>query len=185
MRKILIISFLCFTKAISLFAQPYTFDKNNEGWQIIGDTQTSAANWISTGGNPGGYIQGIDQSVGGVWYFSAPPTFLGNKCTAYAKEMSFDLKTDNPAGTYDQDDIYLQGNGIVIVYDFNYLPKTTWTHFVAKLDENAGWRINTKNGAKATKAQIISVLSNLTVFKIRGEFAKNQDDIGGLDNEDV
>jgi Laminin B (Domain IV) len=76
----------------------------------------------------------------------------------------------------------LRGNGIVIVFDFPNNPKLTWTTYEVRLDETANWRINTVNGVKATKSQIISALANVDIFKIRGEFAKGDNDIGGLDN---
>jgi gliding motility-associated-like protein len=164
------------------FAQISTFDKDNEGWLGLGDSKDELAVWKATGGNPNGHIFVDDQSIGGVWYFKAPDKFLGNKCSAYGQLLSFDLKTDNTADGYDQDDVFLQSNGLTIVFDFPNNPKLTWTRYQVRLDETANWRVNTINGAKATKAQIISVLSNLTLFKIRGEFAKGQDDLGSLDN---
>jgi hypothetical protein len=99
-----------------LRAQNSTFDNDNEGWIGLGDTNDSPADWISKGGNPGGYAQVVDQSVGGVWYFQAPKKFLGNKCPAYGQKLSFDLKTDNTSGGYDQEDVYFRNSkGLVII----------------------------------------------------------------------
>jgi gliding motility-associated-like protein len=177
-----IIAFFVLANSTKITAQISTFDKDNEGWLGLGDTKDELAIWKATGGNPNGHIFVDDQSVGGVWYFKAPDKFLGNKCSAYGQLLSFDLKTDNLAGGYDQDDVLLQSNGLTIVFDFPNNPKLTWTHYEVRLDETANWRVNTINGVKATKSQIISVLSNLTLFRIRGEFAKGQGDLGSLDN---
>ncbi len=166
----------------TLQAQTSTFDNDNEGWFGLGDSNDAPCDWVPINGNPDGYAQVVDQSIGGVWYFQAPKKFLGNKCPAYGQKLQFDLKTSTLTGGYDQDDVYLRGNGIVIVFNFPNNPGFTWTHYEVKLDETANWRINTINGVKATKSQIVSVLANVDLFKIRGEFAKGTDDIGGLDN---
>lgn len=166
----------------SNYAQISTFDNDNEGWVGSGDVSNIVSKWFATGGNPGGWAQVDDLSTGGVWYWQAPKKFLGNKCPAYGQLLSFDLKTSTTVGGYDQDDVFLQGNGTTIVFNFPNNPGLDWTHYEVKIDESANWRINTITGAKATKAQILKVLSDLTIFKIRGEFARGTDDLGGLDN---
>lgn len=165
-----------------LNAQNSTFDTDNEGWIILGDTQNTPSIWQATGGNPGGWAKGEDQSVGGVWYYQAPQKFLGSKCDAFGKTLSFDLKTSTLVGGYDRDDVMFQGAGLTIVFDFPNNAGLNWTRYEVKLDETANWRLNTVNGPKASKAQIIQVLSDITLFKIRGEFAQGTDDEGGLDN---
>jgi gliding motility-associated-like protein len=167
---------------LSLKAQNSTFDNSTEGWIILGDTQNIPPIWQSTGGNPGGWAKGVDQSVGGVWYYQAPQKFLGEKCDAYGKTLSFDIKTNTLAGGYSREDVMFQGGGLTIVFDFPNNPTLNWTRYQVKLDETANWRLNTVNGPKATKAQILQVLSDITLFKIRGEFAQGADDEGGLDN---
>lgn len=177
---ILLLAFL--QSCIFLNAQNSTFDTDDEGWIILGDTQNTPSIWQSTGGNPGGWIKGVDQSVGGTWYYQAPKKFLGPKCDAFGKTLSFDLKTSTLVGGYNRDDVMFQGNGLTIVFDFPNNAGLNWTHYEVKLDETANWRLNTINGVKASKAQIIEVLSDITLFKIRGEFAQGIDDEGGLDN---
>lgn len=67
-----------------------TFDTNSEGWSVADwnnpdlttIVQTFSVGWISSGGNPGGYINASD--LGGNWFwFSAPAKFLGNKSAAF------------------------------------------------------------------------------------------------------
>lgn len=47
-----------------------TFDEGPENWTVTGDAQGSAItpDYISEGGNPGGYMQADDDVTGDVWY---------------------------------------------------------------------------------------------------------------------
>ena len=64
-----------------------TFDTGIDGWGLSGDSTTTAPTFIATGGNPGGYIHGIDQVDGGTWYFVAPSKFLGDDTAAYGQDL--------------------------------------------------------------------------------------------------
>jgi hypothetical protein len=75
MKKILTLLAICFIINV-LQAQNSTFDNDNEGWLGIGDSQTTPCDWVPINGNPDGYAQVVDQSIGGVWYFQSPKKFL-------------------------------------------------------------------------------------------------------------
>ena len=64
-------------------------------------------------------------------------------------------------------------------YRFEYAPGTAWTDFSVPLSASANWRWNWN--ARATEAQIRSVLSRPFRLDIRGEY-RTGDDIGGLDH---
>ncbi len=46
-----------------------TFDVDAEGWTVTGDAVSPIPNYISSGGNPGGYISATDNESGGIWYW--------------------------------------------------------------------------------------------------------------------
>jgi gliding motility-associated-like protein len=158
-----------------LSAQTITsnFNTNTEGWQTF-DTPlgtVTGATYRATGGNPSGHISAKDATPLSTMYFVAPAKFLGNKSWAYGNSLSFDLKIET--GTfYSEDDVIMEGNGIVLAYDFNN-PNTSWTTFTCPLNENAGWRVGNRNGTAATKAQLQNVLCNITKIWIRAEFFSN------------
>src|SRR5437868_560716 len=83
----------------SALAVSSSFTADNENWRVVAypsTTYTSAptdfglATWLSTGGNPGGYIRSFDPS-GGDTYFTAPAKFLGNQSAAYGTALEYDL----------------------------------------------------------------------------------------------
>lgn len=57
------------------------FATNTEGWTITGDAQGefSDPSYAIEGGATDGYIFADDDVLGGVWYFTAPDTYNGNK----------------------------------------------------------------------------------------------------------
>jgi gliding motility-associated-like protein len=173
----------------SLSAQNITsnFDSRNEGWQTR-DYPSGVApsqSYRTTGGNPTGHISAKDgfPLPGSTVYFVAPAKFLGNKSWAYNNTLSFDLKIETGSFFY-EDDVILEGNGITLAYDMPNNPTTSWTTFSCTLNETSGWKVGTRLGAVATKAQIQSVLCDLTKLWIRGEFFSNflVSDEGFLDN---
>lgn len=165
-------------------AQTSTFNSGNEGWKAFGDATSPDAVWVSTGGNPGGYIQVTDQSTGGTWHFVAPAKFLGNKCDAYDAFLRYDQITND---TTDEDlygnrpDVVLFGAGLVLVFENDENPNLEWTHYDVHLRENAGWRLNSITGPVPTEAQFRTVLADLDELRIRGEY-RPLEDVGGLDN---
>lgn len=167
----------------SLHAQISTFDTDNEGWTCDGDPESNSAYWFVFGGNPGGYIKMVDASTGGTWYFVAPPKFRGPKCDAYGKFIRYDQWASNTSNPNTRPDVVLSGNGLTLVFDHPVQPGTGWTHYDLFLREDAGWRLNDPaTGPVPTQAQFKSVLSNITSFRIRGEYHHFAVDEGALDN---
>jgi gliding motility-associated-like protein len=169
-----------------LSAQTITSDFNtsNEGWQAIDSPLGGFAGstYRATGGNPNGHISAKDVLPLSTMYFVAPAKFLGNKSWAYNNSLSFDLKVET--GTFfSVDDVILEGNGVILVFDIAN-PTTSWTTYTCPLNENSGWRVGTRNGVAATKAQLQNVLCNITRLWIRAEYFNNflAFDEGFLDN---
>ncbi len=159
------------------------FNQDDEGWQILGDAQEGVAtpNYHDQEGNPGGYISANDDAAGGVWYWSAPEKFLGNKSKAYGKEFSFSLKQSSLDSQFDDEDIILVSEDMRIVFNTEQNPALEWTDYSVTLSEEAGWQINDLTGSAVNEEDIIKVLKNLTAIYIRGEFVVGED-TGGLDN---
>jgi len=154
-----------------------TFSSSSDGWKIAGDAQEVDPEFDSQGG----FIWARDNTTGGVWYFVAPSKYHGNMENAYGGTIKFSLKVDATDAPFDEADVILEGNNLKIVYDTPYNPGTSWTDYNVLISSTVGWTMNTITGTAATESQIKTVLSNLTTFKIRGEF-KNGPDTGSLDN---
>jgi gliding motility-associated-like protein len=167
-----------------LCAQTSTFDDDNEGWAAEGDPVSNIAEWMPSGGMPGGHIRVTDASVGGTWFFVAPAKFLGNKCDAYNTVFSYDQYTNDTSNQQQypsRPDIEIFGNTATLVFNNPINPGTNWTSYAVLLRETAGWRLNSLNGPIPTEAQFRAVLADITKIRIRGEY-RPQEDLGGLDN---
>ncbi|AKD56051.1 laminin B domain-containing protein [Spirosoma radiotolerans] len=150
------------------------FDNDNQGWQI---SSGAISSYSATGGNPGGYIIGTDNALG-FWYFIASKEFVSETRKSYERNLGFDLEQSATDSQANADDVILTDGSTILTFDTAYNPKTTWTHYSIKLDEFSGWK---KGKVKATKADMQTVLQNLTELRIRGEFRAGPDR-GGLDN---
>ncbi len=160
-----------------------TFDVDDEGWLIWGDAQegTATPTYMSLGGNPGGFVQAVDNATGGVWFWRAPAKFHGDFSSAYGRRLSYELRQSSVEGQFDKVDVRVIGSsGKSIILQGLPHPGTTWTAYAVKLDVSAGWELS-EYGPSATAADIQEVLGNITALFIRGEFAVG-DDTGGLDN---
>jgi len=155
------------------------FEINAEDWSLDGDGEGPFHN--ATGGNPGGYIFGIDQGQSVSWYFLAPNKFLGNISDAYGQSLIFDLRQsslDNQNNN--SDDISLTNDTLTLHFNLVHNPQTFWTRYSIPLKEGRLW-INASTGNPATQSEMQMVLSNLTELRIRGEY-RTGPDTGDLDN---
>ncbi len=181
-KQLLILFFLfCGNSANS---QTSNFNTDSEGWAIVGDGGGLVQPVYNTaGGNPGGFISSKDEGTGATWYFSAPNKFLGNKSWFYGQNLRFDLKQNRTDQQFNDDDIIIEGNGILMFFKTSENPRLTWTPYTVKLDETANWRIPTILGLsrRATQAEIKTILCNVVRLWIRGEFVDGADE-GSLDN---
>lgn len=159
------------------------FSVDDEGWLLSGDATSAVPTYVSPGGNPGGFIRGVDITVGGVWFWEAPAKFLGNVSAAYGFSLTFDSRMRGSGPLFDDSDIILVGGGLSLhLAAISPVPQdVSWTSYSALLSETAGWRVNSLGGLAATQTQMQTVLSNLTRLRIRGEFITGPDN-GDLDN---
>ncbi len=162
------------------------FKNNAEGWTIAGDAQDgyTEASYSPDEGVIEGFIFATDDITGGVWYFSAPDSYLGNKEDYYGATLKYSLVQNSAmSDQFEYEDIVFKNGDQQIYYEVSSYPTENWTPYSVKIDENSGWRYGTSEGenSTATKTQIDMVLSNITAFWIRGEFESGPDE-GGLDN---
>jgi len=159
----------------------HDFAESAQGWRISGDSGTTDPIFNSSGGNPGGYITGIDEALGETWYFHAPGTVVQQLSAAENGTISFSLKQSADVdGGFLDDDVSIVGTAGRIGYRFGFgsAPGTSWKDFSVRLSEREMWRWN--GGAPATQAQIHSVLAAPLSLEIRGEFLTGPDE-GSLD----
>jgi hypothetical protein len=180
---VIVICILLFYRSCSRNNIASYFSTDDEGWTVTGDAQGVSAKPVyqDSEGNPGGYISARDDVAGGVWYWSAPDKFLGNRSSSYGEKFTFELKQSSLENQFDADDLILVGKEMQLVFNTLQNPELTWTRYTVILDEEAGWRYNDADGAMVNKDDLIKVLSNLVTLKIRGEYVTGED-TGGLDN---
>jgi hypothetical protein len=171
------------------------FDKDAEGWTIVGDAQgeTVKPDYNGTGGNPDGLITAKDDVTGGTFYFVAPSKYLGDQSKAYAKKLTFDLKTTSVSSPFAAYGVMLSGGGVTLIalLPSDPEPVGTWKSYPFVLDPSGGWKVVdgidiTADGAfadvpAADASDLKTVLGALTTLRIRGEFNTGPDE-GSLDN---
>lgn len=167
--------------------QASQFTSDAEGWTITGDAQGgyTEASYSPDGGVVDGYIYADDDVQGGVWYFTAPASYHGNKTEYYGATLKFSLFQESSMNNqFESNDIIFKNGNDQIVYQHtpeNY-PGEEWTHYSIKINSSSGWlKGSYKDGVTATEAEIKAVLANVTEFSIRGEFESGPD-TGGMDN---
>ena len=158
------------------------FSTGTDGWLLSGDTTTALPTHVPLGGNPGGYINGTDLTVGGVWYWDAPVKFLGNVSAAYGQPLTFDLRMRGSGPIFADSDVILAGAGLSLHFDTSPVPQNLlWTSYSVLLSESSGWKVGSLAGPTPTPAEFQSVLFDLDRLRIRGEFITGSDN-GDLDN---
>jgi alkaline phosphatase D len=149
-----------------------TFDTSAEGWSALDQTgHDYTASWQSTGGNPGGFLQGTETNpAGGTGYFIAPSKFLGNLNAYAGGTLTYDLKVIQGSAYFNDVDVIISSGASSVSWTSNINPVGDgWVTFQAQLNQaNFG-------------SNLVSILPNVTEFQIRGEFI-NGAEVEGLDN---
>lgn len=162
-----------------------SFENSSDGWKIVGDAQGGYVDPVfrPNGGVTGGYIYAKDDVTGGVWYFSAPRKYLGNRPSYYGATLNYSLfqQISGGASPFEDKDIVIKSGKRMIYYqmDAAEYPRNSWTHYAVRITANSGWKNTDGNPASAWEMK--SVLSNITALLIRGEYQQGADE-GGLDN---
>ena len=147
-----------------------TFEGDNEGWSLSNNGPLIAPTLAREGGNPAGNLCGRDEIDGDIWYFVAPPKYLGNMSGAMGKRLTFDLRQGNMFNQIRGRDVVLNGGGLAVTWEFRSPPRLDWTPFSVRFDGTSGWLIDEPNGAAATEDDLRTVLSDVRSLRVRGEF---------------
>jgi hypothetical protein len=163
-----------------------TFDSNDEGWWVGGGTYIHR----STGGNPGGYLEGTDNDGSNVWNFSTrgnftPEWYLKDFEAAYGGFVMFDLiQLGGDGNAFEAVDVnfwsYQTGS---LTYSGIGTPGSQWTHYEVPLVATAGW-VKEGTAIAPTEAEMRHILSTFAGLTIRGDHLQTLHvwDTTGLDN---
>jgi hypothetical protein len=166
-----------------------TFEEGDGGWEISGDAQgeSTVPTYEEGTGTPAPSISAVDDVQGGVWYFTAPGKFLADKSAFYGGTLEYDLLQEY-SGSPDQfgsNDIVLSGGGMTLTYDHGDASSHPgggdpgiWTSYTVTLAETDAWKKG--DGSNPSGSEILTVLSDLTELRIRGEY-RTGSDTGYLD----
>lgn len=165
-----------------------TFKDDAAGWVITGDAQGGyvAASYSPDGGVADGYIYAKDDVLGGVWYFTAPSSYHGDKSKYYNATLKFSLfQISSMQNQFVSTDIIFENGSKKISHQLPANPGKDWTNYSFKISTGGGWvNGDYKSTTPASEADIKAVLSNVTGFHIRGEFETGPDQ-GGIDNIEI
>ena len=157
----------------------HDFTGSAQGWRISADTGAVDPILSASGGHPGGCITGVDEALGETWYFHAPATVLQQLPGAVNGTIGFSFRQSGTAMSLIDDDVVIMGPAGRLSYRFPTPPGTDWRDYSVRLSASEGWTWNWN--ARATQAQLESVLAAPTRLEIRGEYVTG-DDEGSLDN---
>ena len=161
------------------------FDVDAESWTGYQQVETT---YVASGGNPGGYLRGVD--VGNSWgYLRAPEPFLSE--LAYGGRLAFDLRafTDDPLSWPIEFDVRvgIVGDGLVLLNEAT-IPDGEWRTYEFRLDVSDAWRIHgslNQNYSLANPAptgeQLAGVLANATLLVIAADFTDGTTLVGVVD----
>ena len=152
-----------------------TFETSNNGWleqsYILGAHvpsggyyYNSPATFGASGGNPGGHLR---RSSVGYEYFDAAADFLGRQSRFLNANLEFDLVVAGSETQFDSDDVVLIGGGFELVAMLPKAPSTVWTKYSIPFSTAGDWRVGSRSGPLASRAQIAQTLEFVTALWIR------------------
>ncbi|WP_176730471.1 laminin B domain-containing protein [Devosia insulae] len=150
-----------------------TFGSGPEGWSLAGDAGPEAE-FVA------GSIAGTDLENSSVWYFQAPPNYLGDHSGLFGSRLSYRLRVTEVTKFFKSADVVIEAkNGSSITVETGTAPGMDWTDYSFALDTTGGWVLD---GRPATSAEICRVLGSISSVKIRGEFHTGPDTgwLGGV-----
>jgi len=155
-----------------------TFDNSDEGWTIAGNgAGGTTPNYYSTGGNPGGFIEGVDATGNASWFFVSPNSWDGNWTNYIGGSLQFNFKSFEITGTETVNNVRIYSGSNFVAWDFPVTPPLgEWTRIEVDLTSSNFDRIS---GTPGTTFE--SIMANVTALYILGDYGGGLDR-GGLDN---
>jgi len=96
------------------------FEADTEGWSVARNTAQPV--FEPTGGNPGGHLSVIDDTIGIVLRWVAPAKFLGSQSAAYNGRLSYDLRLPGSAPVASPTQaVRLRGGGLSLLLNGRYI----------------------------------------------------------------
>ena len=143
------------------------FASGTDGWLALNGARDFA--WVAAGG----YIEASDISAQSLWFFSAPASYRGDLGAAYGGVLSYALTTSSARGALQTpyaDVQILGGNGVLLSYDGDFHPGTSWTSFEVPLVANGLWKLGAIDGPAASAVDMLAVLADVRALRIRGDY---------------
>lgn len=175
MKKFLLAAVACAALAVPAQAQTITsgFDTGLDGWTGAG----GAVTWVSSGGNPGGYLRQADNLNTWMTVF-APSAFLGNLSAYLGGSLSFDARNLGSAPDLNQAPLFgtvtITGTGGSASRTLGGLGQppagNLWNGYSAALTAGL-WTGN-----------LTAALNNVTEISVVLEFNNDIVEVAGFDN---
>jgi hypothetical protein len=152
-----------------------TFDNSTEGW--TGDDPTNhdwgSVTWISSGGNPGGFIKGSETNpIGGTGYFIAPASWTGNLSSYIGGTLEYDILIISGTSYFGDDDVRIYSGSNYLSCQLSNSYWSGWKTFSVRL---------VPANFVAQGSNFKDIMSNVTAIWIRGEYIEGAES-EGLDN---
>lgn len=173
-----------------------SFNSDAEGWETFETTVPVPAAHSATGGNPGGFVAGVDSPDSNRWWFIGPSSFAGDRLANYGGLITFDLI--HPAGAEQGGQIILvgmNGDGLYGLLTSAGVtvsgppPADTWTQYIVDVSQTTSWAYVKQNGeiepgsSPPTREQFYNILSQLSSVQILGDLSTDSTgEQTGLDN---
>jgi hypothetical protein len=160
------------------------FDGGTEGWTgINNDGSPMPIEFV-----PEGHFARIQEYRGNglVFFFAAPPAFLGQKATLYGGMLKFWLKQlHNPGNERADGLVLLRGADRELAFNALNAPQAAvWSHYEVRLIPQQGW-VNRRTGNPATQEDFLQVLRDVKSLWICGEFSTDSREMTDLDNVEL
>lgn len=135
-----------------------------------GSDSGTTLTWVSSGGNPGGFLRVNEPAQGNVDRIAAPAEFLGNKSAFVGGTFSMDRLTNTLSSPLtSNDDIRLVSDGVILRYDLPSPGLGEWVTATVDLSAAAGW-VRVSDSQPPTPEQFLAVMSNLTGIYLLADF---------------
>ena len=130
----------------SAITRSSTFDSSNQGWIVndFGTGTVSSATWQSTGGNPGGFIEGQLDPLNYGLFQSNVAGWAGNALNDYGGTLAADVADSNDPAS-DVSIGFFSGNSSVLACEDMGLAGVGWETHAATLDTSHLIDCNTSN----------------------------------------
>jgi hypothetical protein len=148
-----------------------TFDTSTEGWRLTGEVTGDWAFPAHATEGTDGHLRAAGDGLQGTWFWTAPPTYLGEKSDYYGGRLTVDLQRRPADGVSRGADVTLSGDEINCYCDFGAgtpVENSDWVTHELALSPEADWRVGYHEGEAASRADLEAALANVELLRIRG-----------------